>query len=635
MTREVIKIVRKKAKLWKKYRKTRDITIHSEFKRVEKRSRKKIKKCKREFEKKLANGVRSNPKKFYSYARSKTRTRDTVGPLKGTDGIVENREEGMCKLLNEYFCSVFTKSGRGPEQGMRTDYVGGLIDSLEVNEEEVLNKIKRLKEGKAAGPDGMAPGILIRVKEVIVKPLTIIFNMSLRQGIVPRDWRVANVTPIFKKGKKDDPGNYRPVSLTSVVGKMLESIIRDRLIDHLSRNRSLSLSQHGFTKNRSCLTNLLEFLEDISAKLDEGAPVDVVYFDFSKAFDKVSHSRLVNKLNNYGIVGSVRDWVSGWLSDRFQRVVVNGKVSSWESVLSGVPQGSVLGPLLFLIFIDDIDEGLGAKCLKFADDTKIIGRVESEEDRAGIQRDIDRLGKWGDDWEMSFNVGKCKVLHLGGRKNPCSSYKLNGEDIQEVGKEKDLGVIVDNKLNFNEQCATAAKRGNMVLGIMKRNFNLGDKDVTLKLYKSMVRPHLEYSIQAWSPHTKKNIKLLEGVQRRATKLVRGCRNLEYEDRLKVLGLTTLETRRLRGDMLETFKIVSGMEGLDRGLFFKFNSNINQTRGHNFKLEKPRSRLNIRKFSFGHRVIDEWNSLPQEVVNSTSLNPFKTRIDEHYKNINKI
>ena len=633
MKQNIIRIVRKKAKLWRKYKETREYMDYLKYKKVERESKKEIAKVKKDFEKRLAKDVKTNPKKFYSYVKSKSRTRDSIGPLRGLDGDTVNREEGMCSILNNYFCSVFTKPDRVDNQDFDTGYIGELLNNTFIEENTVRIKLEKLKEGKSPGPDGIFSTVLRRIKEVIAKPLAYIFNRTIEQGIVPRDWRIANVTPIFKKGRKDEAANYRPVSLTSVVCKILESIIRDRIIDHIDRNKPLKLSQHGFMKNRSCLTNLLEFFENVLGNLDSGLPVDVIYFDFSKAFDKVSHTKLIGKLKNYGISGRILDWVRSWLSDRYQRVVINGKVSDWERVLSGVPQGSVLGPLLFLIFVDDMDSAIVSKCLKFADDTKIFKQVGSEADRMDIQNDIEKLGKWGEDWAMSFNIDKCKILHLG-NKNPCVKYKLYGKEISVVEKEKDLGVLVDNKLNFDEQCATAAKKGNQILGIVKRNFSYLDRDIFVRLYKGLVRPHLEYAIQAWNPYTRKNVKMLEGVQRRATKLVRNCKDLPYEERLKYLGLTTLETRRLRGDMLETFKIISGKENLNRDTFFKL-VNDGVTRGHNFKLIKPRDRLNIRKFSFARRVVGDWNKLPWEVVNSKNLDQFKARIDNYYKNIGKI
>lgn len=628
----IMRVIRKKGKLWKTYKDSKDYLDYLKYKRLERETKQEISKAKKDFEKNLTRDLKKNPKKFYAYIRSKTRTRDRVGPLKGNDGVIRDNDKDMCNILNNYFCSVFTRES--DVTSIRTGgYNGEHLDNLIIEEDIVRRKIDNLKEGKAPGPDGISPTLLVNTREVISKPLTLIFNKSIKEGNIPRDWRSANVSPIFKKGKRDDPTNYRPVSLTCVVCKILESIVRDRIIDHLDRNKPLRDSQHGFMRHRSCLTNLLEFFEEVLKKVDRGEPVDIIYFDFAKAFDKVSHGKLICKLRKYGISGSILNWVKSWLDDRCQRVVINGDTSSWEKVLSGVPQGSVLGPLLFLIFIDDIDEMVISKCLKFADDTKIYNQVVSEGDRLKIQDDINKLSSWGKDWDMTYNVNKCKVVHLG-NNNPKFSYKLNDILIQEVDQEKDLGVLIDYKFKFNEQCAVAAKRGNQLLGIISRNFSCLDKFMFLRLYKSMVRPHLEYAIQAWNPYTRKNINLLEGVQRRATKLVGFCRNLEYRDRLEYLGLTTLETRRLRGDMIQTFKILTGKDRLDRDLFFELNIN-DRCRGHKFKLKKPRSRLDIRKFSFAHRVVDEWNRLPDGVVESRTLNQFKERIDRYFKDIGKI
>ena len=205
--------------------------------------------------------------------------------------------------------------------------------------------------------------------------------------------------------------NYRPVSLTSHVCKVLESILRDRIVEHLNKYNLINNSQHGFTRKRSCLTNLLEFLEYVSDYVDQGFPIDVIYLDFQKAFDKVPHKRLMKKINSLGITGKIYDWIEDWLNNREQRVVLLGKSSKWVKVESGVPQGSVLGPLLFLIYINDIDECVNSKLLKFADDTKVFRVIASPEDITRLQEDLVNLGKWSKDWLMLFNVDKCKIMH--------------------------------------------------------------------------------------------------------------------------------------------------------------------------------------------------------------------------------
>ena len=411
LNRNIMRVIRKKSKLWRTYKDSRDYSDYISYKKVEREAKQEILRAKKDLEKNIAKDVKKNPKKFYAYIRSKARTRDRVGPLKGKEGEIKDRDEDMCNILNNYFCSVFTREEEVTSTSTDS-YKGGYLDNCLIVEDNVRRKIDNLKEGKAPGPDEISPTLLVRTRDIVSKPLTLIFNKSIKEGKIPRDWRTANVTPIFKKGKREDPANYRPVSLTSVVCKILESIVRDGIIDHLERNKPLRVSQHGFMRHRSCLTNLLEFFEEVLKKVDMGVPIDIIYFDFAKAFDKVSHGKLIFKLKKYGVSGNILNWVKSWLDDRYQRVVINGKKSSWEKVLSGVPQGSVLGPLLFLIFIDDIDELVMSKCSKFADDTKLFNQVVNLEDRSIIQSDVDKLDSCGKDWAMSYNVDKYKVLHF-------------------------------------------------------------------------------------------------------------------------------------------------------------------------------------------------------------------------------
>jgi hypothetical protein len=222
--------------------------------------------------------------------------------------------------------------------------------------------------------------------------------VSLSEGIVPEDWRKANVTPIFKKGRKTDPENYRPVSLTSVSCRLMEGIIKDQVVKHLEKNKLIRQTQHSIMRGRSCTSNLLVFLEKITAEIDKGGAMDVIYLDFSKAFDTVPHERLKKKLQVHGISGNLLKWIAAWLMDRKQRVVLNGKESTWEAVLSGVHQGSVLGPLLFLIFINDLDLAVSLQelLLKFADDTKLAGIVKDEADRMRLQAALDNLLQWSE-----------------------------------------------------------------------------------------------------------------------------------------------------------------------------------------------------------------------------------------------
>ena len=266
--------------------------------------------------------------------------------------------------------------------------------------------------------------------------------------------------------------------------------------------------------------------------------------------------------------------------------------------------------------------------LKFADDTKLFRKVNTDGDKQHLQNDLDRLVKWSEKWQMLFHFGKCKCLHTG-HGNLNVNYKMGDTVLGTTVKENDLGVTISADMKVSEQCGIAASKGNQILGLIRRNITYKGKKLIIPLYKAIVRPHLEYCIQAWRPYRKKDIYTLEHIQRRATKMIPELRDLSYEERLKECGLTTLETRRLRGDQIEVFKILNGYENIDRNMFFSLKKD-SRTRGHEVKLVKDQCRLDIRKHSFSQRTINEWNKLSTDCVTASSVNIFKNKVDTYLR-----
>ena len=589
MKADTLRLIKKKHNSHTRYLNTKQEADKAAYKVIRNKVTHQVEQDRADFERKVANEVKENSKVFWRYVNSSRKTRSSIPDLKCHDGTFASTDQQKANALNHQFASVFTIENQEDYPNEEEINLQHLLEDLEVTENQVKENLVKLRSDKAPGPDKVHPHILKTFANILCKPLSIIYNLSLTQQSLPSIWKTGNITAIFKKGDKSQPQNYCPVQLTCILCKIIETLISEAILLHLIMNNLEDLHQHGFTHGKSTVTNLIQALNVWSEALSHGVPVDVIYLDYEKAFDKVPHQRLLRELYRQGIRGSVLGWITDFLHQRKQRVRVNDEFSEYSTVLSGVPQGSVLGPPLFLLYVSKISSILKNFTSLFADDTKLhTFLLEPHDDSTlyedqphttnSLQHDLNRVTTWSEIYQMSFNLSKCHVLHLG-HNNPKQtytmfksqnwkqskngvSYDLKFYQLETVKEEKDLGVVVDDELKFSKHVDTKVSKANKLLGLIKHTFKHLTPDILKSLYNTLIRPHLEYATPVWSPHLKGDRDKIEKVQRRATKLVPELRNRTYEERLKHLNLAPLEFRRLRTDLILLYKYSHNLIKLD-------------------------------------------------------------------------
>ena len=541
------------------------------------------------------------------------------------ENILYDDAQSQAEIMNTCFQSVFTRETSFEGQGARRRCNG--LREFHVDVQEVKEIMKDLDVSKALGPDGVSNWIMKECNEQLADVLHNIIVCSFKEGKVPLEWKRANIVPIHKGGSKEDPMNYRPVSLTSVVAKICERIVKNRWMKYLEESNTLTGRQFGFRSGRSCVTNLLSFYSraiDIIQERDGWA--DCVYLDLKKAFDKVPHQRLLWKIKNVGgLQGKALEWITDFLQNREMRTIIKDEKSGWCKVISGVPQGTVLAPVMFLVYINDMVEEVDSYISLFADDAKLLKRVENNTDCEMLQNDLNKIYEWSKRWEMEFNANKCKVMELGkSKRRQTKQYTMGEVEIMKTKEEKDLGITISENLSPEKHVNNIVGTTYELLRKIKRAFTYMDEEMMKKLIEYMIRPRLEYAATIWSPHSKKDIRKIERIQRAATKMVPSIQDLPYEDRLKRLGLPTLQQRRERGDLIAIYRVSKGKDRVDNEYLFMWDSR--DTRGHSMKLKKTACRRDVKKHSFPNRSIEIWNNLDETVVQARNIHEFKVKLD---------
>jgi len=562
-------------------------------------------------------------KKFYSYIKSKKSDSSGIAPLRDV-GTLHSTPLEKAEILNRPFSSVFTT-----ENLEHTPHLGESphrsVPEITVTEKGVFKLLNGLNPHKASGPDQISTRFLKSMASALSPALTIIFQASINQGTVPDDWKSAFVTPLFKKGDKANASNYRPISLTSVCCKVVEHIIHSHIINHLETNNILSDQQHGFRKRRSCESQLINTINDLSKGLNQKEQIDAILLDFSKAFDKVPHHRLAMKMQYYGIRGTTLNWIQSFLDNRHQQVVVDNVSSKPAPVTSGVPQGSVL---LFLVYINDLPGRVQSTTRLFADDCLMYRNIRNTEDTVTLQQDLNKLQKWESDWLMSFNPEKCEVIRITNkRKIIHGTYSIHGHVLNQTDQAKYLGVTIDSKITWGPHIHNISRKANNTLSFLRRNISSCPRKIKETSYKTLVRPQLEYASTVWDHTTQTHNTAIESVQRRAARFIVGDYRRESSVTLMLqqLHLESLQSRRLKARCTTMYRIVNNLIEITSSPLQPVQTS---TRGHTQKFYQPSCSIKSYQDSFFPAGIVLWNSLPQILIAADSLEVFKERISLH-------
>jgi Reverse transcriptase (RNA-dependent DNA polymerase)/Endonuclease-reverse transcriptase/PHD-finger len=630
----LIQALRKRDALFKQWKKTKEEMDWKLYTTFRNKAKNEIRNAHNQYMWKLTN---QNSKLMWRYIHSKTASSSPQQFF--VNDVLESDQIKLAEAFNNNFHMNFsipsnasnrTKIYSNPQNQHQVFQDHNNMPTVKFSTYEVFQCLTKLREDAATGPDEIPARILKYCAVSVAPSLSALYNHSIINGALPHDWRVANVIPIFKSGKKEDITNYRPISLTSIICKTMERIISTEIMKYIKAANILNTNQHGFVPGRSCSTLLTKVLDDWQYALEDPKckQVDAVLLDWSKAFDQISHKKLLDKLSHYGINGPLHNWLEDFLIRRSQRVVYKGAESSFVDVTSGVPQGSVLGPILFNIFMMDLPNCITSDISQFADDCTLYRKITTKHDVVILQNDLNSIITWSAENNMKLNPQKSiKICFTRSRTPFRNDYRINGLVIVTKDQVKLLGVIISSDLKWNKHTDFIRSKAVRQVYFIARNLTNARVKVKRAVYLALVRPQLTYACPAWNPTSAINKLKLERVQSRATKVIAfksSHQNNSATARRRTLEIPSLEVFRKKADLNFLWGMLHGTTDLN-----PFDKIQICTRGSQYgrgdSLQPPRAKSSAYQQGFYNRSCKAWNELPLEAREQRSKNIFKSYV----------
>ena len=637
MNKDIRKMCTRKKLLYKRAKSSNSEVAWQQFKECSNRVKALVRKSHKDYTYGISVNAKYNPKKFWSYISSLRKDCDNT--CFTVNGTTVSDPSDIADKFNNHFCSKFDGIYKPLDLSSLPDTptLHGapplFFDSFSVD--EVFDALKNLDTSKSPGPDDILPIFLKTCSNELAPVLCKVFNFFVQKGQVPKAWKEANVVPVYKGGvkPKDDVGSYRPVSLTSILCKVLEKLISVRIIKYADEYDILSDNQFGFRNGRNCEQMLVKFFHHVCKSLDDRKCnlVDGIFLDFSSAFDKVDHNLLLSKLHSLGIRGSLLQWIQSFLFERKQRVVFKGAVSSWVSVTSGVPQGSVLGPIFFVLFVNDLNDVVNSPLYQFADDHTIVRPILSRLDHIALQRDVHNIFRWTLKNKLPLNLSKCSVMHMTRSKSPCylDDYFMGESKLEEVNEFKLLGVTFGKDLTFDSHIDSISKKVSKLSGFIIRCTKNMSPNTLLNLYKALILPHIIYCACVWAPYQRNHLDRLEKVQRKVTRTLFFKQSPfadvrpPYSDRLLDLDLVRVE------DAFKIQRLILGFKILNDLAPASFGSMIQHSRLVDTRLLHQSSRTSSFFNSMFISLPRLWNEIPSNLHTNSNLSSFKSGCKKHF------